>query len=95
MYEKYSNNVSRDLINYLIRETKYVNDDIKIRINTKLKIDNIENIIKKGLMKIYNESRKFDKILDSKQIMFFIIGVMFLWYIKIYYKQVGLQYGKL
>ena len=78
LYEKYSNNVSRDLINYLIRETKYVNDDIKIRINTKLKIDNIENIIKKGLMKIYNESRKFDKILDSKQIMFFIIGVMFL-----------------
>ena len=39
LYEKYSNNVSRDLINYLIRETKYVNDDIKIRINTKLKID--------------------------------------------------------
>ena len=78
LYEKYSNNVSRDLINYLIRETKYVNDDIKIRINTKLKIDNIENIIKNGLMKIYNESRKFDKILDSKQIMFFIIGVMFL-----------------
>ena len=30
LYEKYSNNVSRDLINYLIRETKYVNDDIKI-----------------------------------------------------------------
>ncbi len=78
LYEKYSNNVSRDLINYLIRETKYVNDDIKIRINTKLKTDNIENIIKNGLMKIYNESRKFDKILDSKQIMFFIIGVMFL-----------------
>ena len=78
LYEKYSNNVSRDLINYLIRETKYVNDDIKIKINTKLKIDNIENIIKNGLMKIYNESRKFDKILDSKQIMFFIIGVMFL-----------------
>lgn len=79
LYEKYSNSISRDLINYLIKEAKYSNDDnIKIIINTNLNIDNIESLIKDGLVNTYNESKKIDRMHDSKQLMFFIIGIVFL-----------------
>lgn len=77
LYEKYNNDVSRALIDYLIREAN-TRDDVEIVINTKLNIENIDNLIKKGLKEAYNDSERIDKLYDNKQIMFFIIGVVFL-----------------
>ena len=78
LYERYSNNLSKDLINYLIKETKYVTDDIKIMITTKIKVDNLERFIKEGLINAHNNYKKIDKIIDNKQLIFFIIGLVFL-----------------
>ncbi len=78
LYDKYSDNVSRDLLDYLINEARYTKGDIKITINTTLDIKNIESLIKDGLLKISNETRKLDMILDMKQVMFLMIGVIFL-----------------
>lgn len=78
LYEKYSNGLSRDLANYLVREAKYSNSNIKITINTNLEIDNLEEFIKNGLEEVYIETRKIDKIHNIKQFMFFIIGIVFL-----------------
>ena len=78
LYDKYSDNVSRDLLDYLINEARYTKGDIKITINTTLDIKNIESLIKDGLLKISNETRKLDMIHDMKQVMFLMIGVVFL-----------------
>ena len=78
LYDKYSDNISRDLLDYLINEARYTKGDIKITINTTLDIKNIESLIKDGLLKISNETRKLDMILDMKQVMFLMIGVIFL-----------------
>ena len=78
LYEKYSNNISKDLINYLIRETKFINEDVNVVVKTNLKINNIEQLIKEGLFKAYKESKKIDNFLNNKQIIFFIIGIIFL-----------------
>lgn len=78
IYEKYNNELSKNLINYLIRESRFVKDDIKITINTNINLDNIETFIKDGLQKAYNENRKIDKIHDTKQLLFLLIGVLFL-----------------
>ena len=61
-----------------MEETKFTKDDIKIIVDTSLDIENIDKIIKEGLVKSYNESKRFDKLYDSKQILFFITGVLFL-----------------
>ena len=78
LYGKYNNDVSKDLIKYLIEEAVLIGEDANIIINTKLKIDNIDEIIKKGLIKEYNESKKIDRIHNNKQIVFFLIGTIFL-----------------
>lgn len=78
LYEKYNNSISRDLVNYLVREAKFSDSDIKIIINTNLEIDNLETFIKNGLEQVYIETRKIDKIHNIKQFMFFVIGVVFL-----------------
>ena len=78
LYNKYSDNVSRDLLDYLINEARYTKGDIKVTINTTLDISNIESLIKEGLLKMSNETRKLDIIHDMKQVMFLIIGVVFL-----------------
>ena len=77
LYEKYNNSLSRDLINYLIRESK-VKDDIKITINTNLEIDNLEKFIKNGLENAYIENRRIDKVHDIKQLTFLIVGLILL-----------------
>lgn len=46
LYEKYSNEVSSELIEYLIDEAK-VKNDVEIIVNTKLDINNIDKLIKK------------------------------------------------
>ena len=77
LYQKYNNEVSSELIKYLIDEAK-VKDDIEIIVNTKLDINNIEKLIKKGLQYSYEDTKLIDKFYDSKQIKFFIVGMLFL-----------------
>lgn len=77
LYEKYSDEVSEELLKYLIDEAK-VKDDVEVVVNTKLSIKNIDKLIIKGLTDTYNDIRKIDKIYDSKQIILFIIGIIFL-----------------
>ncbi len=76
LYDKYSDNVSKDLIDYLINEARYTKGDIKVTINTPLDISNIDSLIKDGLLKMSNETRKLDIIHDMKQVMFLVIGVI-------------------
>ncbi len=78
LYERYNNNISMDLIKYLMKESKYIKDDFKIVVNTKVNVENLDSLIKAGLNKAYNESRIIDKLLDNKQILFFLIGSLFL-----------------
>lgn len=77
LYEKYSNEVSSELIKYLVDEAR-VKDDIEIIINTKLDINNIEKLIKEGLENSYNDTKIIDKFYDNKQIILFIVGMIFL-----------------
>lgn len=78
IYEKYNNGLSRDLINYLIKESKFAHDNIKITINTNLKLDNIDTFIKDGLKNAYNETRIIDRTHNIKQLLLLIIGTIFL-----------------
>lgn len=78
IYEKYNNALSRELINYLIRESKFTNSDIKIIVNTNLKLDNIETFIKEGLKNAYNETKIIDRSHDTKQLTLLLIGTIFL-----------------
>lgn len=77
LYEKYNNEVSSELLKYLIDEAK-AKDEIEIIINTKLDINNIDELIKKGLEDLYKDTKLIDKFYDSKQIKFFIVGMLFL-----------------
>ena len=72
LYDKYSDNVSKDLIDYLINEARYTKGDIKVTLD----ISNIDSLIKDGLLKMSNETRKLDIIHDMKQVMFLVIGVI-------------------
>ncbi|MBQ9072347.1 MAG: hypothetical protein IJY25_04250 [Bacilli bacterium] len=78
LYEKYNDKLSRDLIEYLLKETKKTKGDLKIIVNTSLNIKNIEQTIKDGLMIAYEETKRFDDVYDNKQISFFIMGFIFL-----------------
>ncbi len=77
LYEKYSNEVSSELIEYLINEAK-VKDDVEIIVNTKLSINNIDKLIKKSLEDSIKNIKKVDKFYDGKQIILFIVGLLFL-----------------
>ena len=78
LYEKYSNDLSRELINYLIRRSKYKKGNIKIVVNSKLNIENIDKILKDGLNKYFNYIKKIDDSHTLKQILLFFIGLLFL-----------------
>jgi len=77
LFEKYSNKVSNDLLKYLVEEAR-VKDDIEIIINTKLDINNIDKLIKDGLENSYKNTKIIDKFYDNKQIILFIVGMLFL-----------------
>ena len=77
LYEKYNDDVSSSLIKYLISEAK-TKENIEVIVNTKLDIENIDGIIKKGLKQSYEDTKTIDKFYDAKQIRFFIIGIIFL-----------------
>lgn len=77
LYEKYSNEVSSELIKYLIDEAK-AKDDVEIIVNTKLDIKNIDKLVKQGLEDSIKDIRTLDKFYDNKQIILFIVGIIFL-----------------
>lgn len=77
LYEKYNDDISHDLLNFLVRQAN-VRDEIKITINTNLDIDNLDNLIKKEINKAYKNTERSEKNYDYKQILFFITGVIFL-----------------
>lgn len=77
LYEKYSNKVSSELIKHLINEAK-VKDDVEIIVNTKLDIKNIDKLIKTGLEASIKDIKKIDKFYDNKQVILFIVGMLFL-----------------
>ena len=77
-FEKYNHNeVSKDLINYLIKQT-FINrksKNIKIVINSKCEIENISNILKDSIQKEYELSYKHLKYNNIVQLIFIILGV--------------------
>lgn len=77
-FEKYNHNeVSKDLINYLIKQT-FINrksKNIKIVINIKCEIENISNILKDSIQKEYELSYKHLKYNNIVQLIFIILGV--------------------
>lgn len=77
-FEKYNHNeVSKDLINYLIKQT-FINrksKNIKIVINSKCEIENISNILKDSIQKEYELSYKHLKYNNIVQLIFIIFGV--------------------
>lgn len=77
LYEKYSNEVSSELIKYLVDEAR-VKDDVEIIINTNLAINNIDSLIKNGLEDSYKDTKIIDKFYDNKQLILFIVGMLFL-----------------
>lgn len=76
LYERYSGNLSRELINYLIKKSKYIKGDIKIIVNTELKIQNLDKIIKEGLNDSLRILKKIDDSHNTKQILLFLIGIL-------------------
>lgn len=77
LYEKYSNEVSSELVKYLVNEAK-VKDDVEVIVNTKLDIKNIDTLIKEGLEDYIKDIKKIDRFYDSKQVILFIVGMIFL-----------------
>lgn len=77
-FEKYNyTEVSKDLINYIIKKA-FMNrkaKKIKIILNNNFKIDNMTNILKEGIQKEYNLSYKHLKYNNVIQLVFIILGV--------------------
>lgn len=77
-FEKYNHNeVSRDLINYIVKQT-FINrktKKIQIVINNKCKIDNTVNLLRAGIKKEYEFSHKQLKYNNLVQLIFIIFGV--------------------
>lgn len=81
LVEKYnSKNLSKELIDYIIKESAFITkkDNIKLIINDKTKNNNIVEIVKNGLKKEYNQSLTINHITNIRQILLLILGVIFL-----------------
>jgi len=76
-FEKYNHNeVSKELINYIVKEIFIIrrNKNFKIVINNKCNIDNMINILKSGIEKEYNLSCKYLKYNNIIQFTFLVLG---------------------
>ena len=82
LLEKYNNTkISKELIEYLINESSYINkkDNIIIKINNNTKLDlDIVLSLKKALEEEYNNTIKSHIKNDIVQIIFFFLGLFFL-----------------
>ena len=83
LIDKYNEKkVSHSLIEYIIKQVNDVNlyKDLEIVINKKCHIDeDCTKIIKEGLKEEYNRSLKKRNNNNLKQIVFFILGVLFIY----------------
>lgn len=77
LYEDFSNNLSQSLIDYLIQEAM-VKKNIVIEVDTKINIPNLKEIIYNGINEYYCKLILKDKIYDAKQIIFILLGIIFL-----------------
>ena len=77
-YEKYSDDVSLNLINYIIDNIRHIEDDIKLVIDTKLDIKNIEGRLKEGFSNYYKRQSIIDKFYDNKQFLYIMVGILLL-----------------
>lgn len=76
-FEKYNHNeVSRDLINYIVKQTliKRKDKNLQIIINNKCEIDNVVNLLREGIEKEYEFSHKKLKYNNLFQLIFIILG---------------------
>jgi len=76
--EKYNEeHVSRELINYILEQTQFINkkDEIKIVINKNFEEDSI-GLIKTGLRNEYLKAIKKSKFDNIKQVTFLLLGLL-------------------
>lgn len=80
--EKYNDNiVSKDLINYILQQSKFINKKDKIKIVINKTFDkSVVNIIKQGLTDEYLLTLKKRNINNIEQIIFLILGIFCLFF---------------
>lgn len=83
LFDKYNQKkVSHGLIEYIIKQTENINlyEEIKIIINKKCQIDeDCIKLIKEGLQEEYNRSLKKRDDNNLKQLIFFGLGLLFIY----------------
>lgn len=83
LIDKYNEDkLSRDLMEYIIKEVGYVRrkDKIKIVINNKCGVKNYKNIFINSLKEEYLKNLKITRITNIKQLFLLIIGIAFLFF---------------
>jgi len=80
LVEKYNQNiVSKDLVNYLLEQVKFVdkNDNLKIIISQKFDFEcDIVNMINKSMNDLYILNLKKSYINNIKQVIFLVLGII-------------------
>lgn len=76
-YDKYSLNVSNELIDYLITEGR-ISEKLEIELTFVEKIENANILLKEGLEKSYNDLICKDKFHDYRKIFLTFLGVIML-----------------
>lgn len=81
LVEKYNDDkLSRDLMEYIIKEATFVSrkDKIKIVINNKCGVNDYKNIFIESLKEEYNKSLKICHLTNIRQLFLLMIGIIFL-----------------
>lgn len=78
LLEKYSGKLSNELLKYLINESKYTDESLKIVVKTNMEADNVKDVIKSGLNSALKNAEYIDKLYNNKQILLFIMGITIL-----------------
>mgnify|MGYP004669912743 CR=1 FL=1 len=78
LLEKYSGKLSNELLKYLINESKYTDESLKIVIKTNMEADSVKDVIKSGLNSALKNAEYIDKLYNNKQILLFIMGITIL-----------------
>lgn len=78
LLEKYSGKLSNELLKYLINESKYTDESLKIVIKTNMEADSVKDVIKSWLNSALKNAEYIDKLYNNKQILLFIMGITIL-----------------
>lgn len=78
LLEKYSGKFSNELLKYLINESKYTDESLKIVVKTNMEADSVKDVIKSGLKSALKNAEYIDKLYNNKQILLFIMGITIL-----------------